>query len=375
MNVLIRKVGLLSLALSLLPVLAQQDWRPASSLYDWSFPEDHWAKREYRNEWWYLTGHLESTDEERRRFGYQFTFFRIGVVPDPLPLDSDWATGHLIMGHAAVSQLDEKKHWFSEVLYRENPHLGVFPAFPNPVIAWSLAPSGTEGKWSLRWNGTAFDFTAVDQNQEFSFRLTSRPLKPLVFQGPGGFSPKSKNANSASLYYSFTRLQTKGEMEIAGQVYRVTGESWMDKEFSSNVLSDDQSGWDWFSLQLNDDSELMLFRLRDLQGKTDFSWATHISPGGKATYLKDRGWELVRTDSWESPSGAVYPSRWDLSVPSVASNLEVVPAFPDQENRSRLVPGLNYWEGSVRVLGPDGVPVGRGYAELTGYHQSGRLPL
>jgi predicted secreted hydrolase len=375
MSTLIKKIGLLALVFYLLPALAHQDWRPVNSRFKWKFPEDHWAKREYRTEWWYLTGHLASAGREPRSFGYQFTFFRIGVAPKPLLLDSDWASGHMIMGHAAISELDKDRHWFSEVLYRENPYLGIFSVFPEPEIAWSLAPPGTRGRWYLRWNGKAFDCGALDQNQEFAFQLTSHPLKPLVFQGPGGVSPKSEDPILASLYYSFTRLQTSGTIETAGRTYQVTGESWMDREFSSNVLSEDQVGWDWFSLQLNDGTELMLFQLRDRMGRANFSWATLVSVDGEPTYLKAGDWRLVQSDRWESPSGAVYPSRWTLSLPPPSSDLEIVPAFLDQENRSRLLPGLNYWEGAIEVIDTTGKPLGRGYAELTGYHESGQLPL
>jgi len=366
---------ILPLGFALLTALALEGWSPVNSGYVWKFPEDHWAKRDYKTEWWYLTGHLDSTGPERRRFGYQFTFFRIGVTPERLELDSDWASGHMIMGHAAISDLDQRKHWFSEVLYRENSFLGGFPGFPDPLIAWSLGPPGTNGKWSLRWNGQAFDIRALDQRQGLSMQLSTSPLKPRVFQGPSGISPKGDDPSSASLYYSFTRLETLGNLEVDGRTYAVEGESWMDKEISSNILSDDQMGWDWFSLQFKDGRELMLFQLRDRQGESDFSWATLISAEGIPSYFRDGGWNLEPLELWESPSGAEYPSGWSLRFPELTAPLEISPAFPDQENRSRLVPGLDYWEGAVEVVDSEGQLSGRGYAELTGYLKGGRLPL
>lgn len=355
-------------------VVATQNWKMVDSSYKWDFPEEHWARRDYKTEWWYLTGHLESEGERKRRFGYQFTFFRIGVVPGQVPLNSEWASGTLIMGHAAISDLDEKNHRFSETLFRENSFLGGFSAFPEPVIAWSLAPPGTNGEWSLKWNGESFDLTAIDERQGFSMELTTRPTKPLVLQGPGGLSPKSRERDSASFYYSFTRLATSGAVVLDGKSYSVVGESWMDKEFSSNILSDDQIGWDWISLQLRDGRDLMLFRLRNRRGEPDFSWATLVSAEGKPSYFQDQDWSLNAVDWWESPSGATYPSSWTLEMPDMAP-IRLFSAFPDQENRSQLIPGLNYWEGVVLATSSDGENFGKGYAELTGYHPEGRLPL
>jgi predicted secreted hydrolase len=278
------------------------------------------------------------------------------------------------MGHAAVSDLDRKEHWFSEILYRENLYLGGFSSFPEPVIAWSLAPPGTDGQWTLKWNGQGFDFSAVDERQDLALNLSTQPLKPLVFQGPGGISPKSEDPGAASFYYSLTRLKTTGVITVGGETFSVSGESWMDKEFSSSLLSDDQVGWDWFSLQLRDGRDLMLFTLRGRQNQRDFSWATLISENGDPSYLGDQDWELTPVDWWRSPSGAQYPVRWNLSAARVGS-FQIVPAFSDQENRSQLIPGLNYWEGAVDVIGSEGVVRGRGYVELTGYAEGGRLPL
>ena len=370
------RLGLLVLCwvLSLGLVAATEGWKEARSGYEWEFPEDHWTRRDYRTEWWYFTGHLESSGQKKRSFGYQFTFFRVGVVPGQLPLKSDWGGGNLIMGHAAISDLEDRKHRFSETLFRETPFLGGFSAYPEPVIARSLAPPGTDGEWSLRWNGEAFDLVAIDKHQGFSFKLSTRPIKPLVLQGPGGLSPKSRDGTSASLYYSYTRLATNGTVEVDGESYPVKGESWMDKEFSSNILSEDQVGWDWFSLQLRDGRDLMIFQLRNQDGETDFSWATLVSSDGKATYLNEADWSLEPVEWWSSPSGATYPVGWTLKVLSVGS-MELLAEFSDQENRSRLIPGLNYWEGVIKARSSAGSELGRGFAELTGYHPEGRLPL
>jgi len=243
------------------------DWEYAAPDYSWSFPRDHWAHREYRTEWWYFTGHLAAHGSPQRRFGYQFTLFRIGLLTEQPDLDSAWSTDSLIMGHAAVTDLEGREHRFSELLYRETPLLGQLGAFPDPLVAWVRGPVGTAEKWTLGWNGRAFDFAMADERQGIAFDLTTEPLKDLVLQGPNGFSRKGDEPEAASLYYSFTRLATEGSLRVDGEVLEVHGESWMDKEISSSQLAEGQQGWDWFSLQLADRRELMIYILRADDGR------------------------------------------------------------------------------------------------------------
>ena len=357
---------------SLSPVAAN-DWKRAQPDYAWTFPRDHWSHEGYKTEWWYFTGHLRGADG--RRFGYQFTFFRVGVLPKAPGTDSGWSARDLIMGHAAVSDLDRNEHRFSEVIYRAVPLLGGFGAWPEPLIAWSRAPAGTPGKWLLSWNGDGFDITARDDATGMSFTLSSRPGKPLVFQGPNGYSRKTQSGDGASLYYSFTRLQTSGRLTLDGRTWQVSGESWMDKEFFTSVLEPQQIGWDWFSLQLDDRREVMLFLLRQEDGSTDFAGGSVISADGDATYLGRGAFRVAVTEHWQSPhTEGVYPSRWRLSIPQAQLDLDVVAEADDQENRSRLINALYYWEGAVKVL-HNGEPVGKGYVELTGYGASSRPAL
>ena len=362
------KPKLLLVLLIFTAAAVQEDWRTARPGYQWSFPEDHWKRAGYKTEWWYFTGHLAAAEEPDHRFGYQFTLFRIGLRNGPAPIDSDWAAHEVIMGHAAVSDLATQKHVFSEVLYRATPLLGEFGSHPDPVIAWCRAPAGTEGKWTLSWNGKGFDFTMSDRVRGIALNLSTEPLKPLIFQGPNGYSPKGRRPGAASQYYSFTRLMTRGTLSVDGRTFQVQGQSWMDKEFGSNQLAENQVGWDWFSLQLEDGTELMLYRLRDSDGNTDFARGTRVSGNGEAHYLDPEDWQLEPTDSWKSPStGSLYPSRWRVTLPQESLHLEVVPELADQENRGRLTPDLYYWEGAARVLDRGGREVGRGYVELTGY--------
>ncbi len=365
----------IGLLVALLPgqILANAEWKTAHPDYRWSFPEDYWARQGYKTEWWYFTGHIEA--ENGRRFGYQFTFFRVGVLVKKPALDSAWVMRNLIMGHAAISDLDRNEHYFSEVLYRATPLLGGFGTYPEPIIAWSRGPAGTDGNWQLTWNGTAFDFSMKDDAQRIAFTLSTQPMKPLIFQGPNGYSPKDQDAAGASQYYSFTRLQTAGELRIGDQTWAMSGESWMDKEFGSNQLASHQVGWDWFSLQLDDRREIMLYLLRHENGTLDFARGTVVQPDGQTAYLERDAFTVTGQARWKSPhTTGVYPSRWRITIPGENLDLEIRADMADQENRSRMMTTMHYWEGAVQVL-RNGQPIGRGYVELTGYGTASRPAL
>ena len=350
-----------------------ETWIPAGEGYAWSFPQDHWSHPGYKTEWWYFTGHLHDREDLGQRFGYQFTFFRIGLTPEAPTLDSAWAGANLIMGHAAVADLRSGEHVFSELLYRETPFLGGFGRHPDPLLVWSRAPAGTDDRWTLTWNGDGFDFSMHDDAQDLAFALSTTAAKPRVFQGPGGYSRKGDGPTSASLYYSYTRLRTAGTLTLGDATLEVEGESWMDKEFGSNQLEEEQVGWDWFSLQLDDGRELMLYGLRDAEGEFDFALGTAIAADGAVRYLGADDWSAEALETWTSPeTGAAYPARWRLSGAALDGPLEVVPLLPDQENRSRIAPDLHYWEGAVEVRDASGRVIGRGFVELTGYGTDSR---
>ena len=351
-------------------------WRIARPDYDWSFPEDHWARSGFKTEWWYFTGHLTATADPSRRFGYQFTFFRIGLLPDRPALASDWTATDLIMGHAAITDLSSGRHVFSELRYRAVPFLGGFNPYPDPVIAWSRGPAGTEAGWTLRWNGEAFDLDMQDDRQGIGLRLSTRPSKPIVLHGPNGFSRKAESPGRASHYYSFTRLRTAGTLILDGAEIDVQGESWMDKEFGTGQLAEHQVGWDWFSLQLDDGRDVMLTLLRDAEGATDFARGTLVLPSGETRTLGAEAFAVRVTATWRSPdTGAEYPSGWTVTIPSERLTMEVRPELAEQENQGRLAGGLFYWEGAVAVRDPDGRPLGQGYVELTGYGTDNRPAL
>lgn len=349
-------------------------WTSASPGYAWSFPRDHWAHPGYRNEWWYFTGHLESADDPPRRFGFQFTVFRVGVHRGEQRLDSTWDAANLWMGHASVTDKTGGRHWFSEVLYRETPFLAKFGTWPDWLIARSRGPAGTETEWTLRWNGQGFDLSMADRAQGIALDLVTQPVRPLVFQGPGGLSRKSEAPGAASLYYTFTRLATTGTLTVDGRAIDVRGTTWMDMEFSSNQLTGEQVGWDWFGLRLDDGRDLMLYELRRGDGGVDYGKGTLVDEAGRPRYLERGDWNLRVTERWTSPDSEItYPAGWAISLPDEGLLIRVEPDVAGQENRSRA--GLSYWEGAVTLRDSEGRRIGEGYVELTGYGDGNRPPI
>ncbi len=352
-------------------------WKPAAPGHDWSFPADHWSHPGYRNEWWYFTGILSSpgaSGAPERRFGYQVTFFRIGISPSPRGGGSAWSASDVLMGHAALTDLASGERVFSEVIYRAVPLLAGFGAAPDPLLAWSRGPPGTEALWELRLEGGDFAIQVTDRAKGFALRLELHPDRGPVLQGPDGVSRKSSREGFASLYYSLPRLSTEGELELGGKVARVRGQSWMDKEFGSSQLAPDQAGWDWFALRLADGRDLMLYVLRDKAGGVSFGSGTLVDRDGKPRWLTGEDFRLRATGRWRSPAtGAEYPSGWTVEVPSAGLVLRVDPEVADQENRGGSAP--YYWEGAVRVTGRDGSRTGEGFVELTGYGDGNRPPI
>ncbi len=354
-------------------VRAQNRWKNAAADYPWKFPDDHWSHDEYQSEWWYFTGHLQTSDHPPRRFGFQFTFFRFGLAPTLPPRDSTWNSKNLIMAHLAISDIASGEHLFSEVLTRESPLLAGLGIQPDSLLAWSRAPAGSPGRWLLHWNGNGFRMTAHDSTQGLALQLSTRPLKPVVLQGPNGYSRKSPLDGHASLYYSFPRMHTTGTLVVHGRRFAVQGLTWMDKEFGSGQLAENQTGWDWLSVQLLDGREWMGFLVRDTAGNVDHASAALISVEGKRQELSAGEWTWSHSRTWQSPhTKATYPIAWRLRVPGAGLDLSIEALIEDQENRGRR---LFYWEGAVQARNAAGELVGHGYVEMTGYGKGNRPPL
>jgi predicted secreted hydrolase len=315
------------------------------------FPEDHGAHPDYATEWWYLTGNLQTANG--RRFGYQFTLFRVALRPGEGLQDSTWRTQQIYMGHLAISDIAASKHYSAERLARAAA--GLAGARVAPFAVWL-------GPWSMRAGDELFPLTVTAQHGDIGLALQMQSGdKPLVLQGERGLSRKSATPGNASYYYSFTRLPTRGELRIGDTLYPVQGASWMDREWSSSALDSDQAGWDWFSLQLDDGRDLMYYQLRTRQGETHaFSRGTLVGTDGEVQTLLPGQVSLTPLHHWQAEDGTRYPTRWRLQVAGLQLDLEVQALFDDQ----LMDHSVRYWEGAVEVSGSHR---GSGYLELSGY--------
>ena len=319
------------------------------------FPEDHGPHPEFRNEWWYVTGNLD--DEDGERFGFELTIFRFALTPSVAPSESAWRTNQVYIAHLAVTDADNERFYVAQRYSRGALGLAGAQAAPFRVWIddWEMAEEAETDAWHL-----------VANDEGFGIDLELRALKPPVLNGIDGLSQKSADPSNASYYYSITRLQTEGSLRIGENDFTVSGLSWLDREWSTSALAADQVGWDWFALQLDDGSDLMIYELRLQDGTRDpASAGTFVDANGVTTHLAYDDVEIDVLEEWSSPEGGHYPSRWLLRVPRFGLELEVTPTISDQE----LFTTVRYWEGAVDVTGKrDRQPVaGRGYVELTGY--------
>lgn len=344
----------------------------AGTPYTLAFPRDHAAHPAYASEWWYYTGHLRVADG--RRFGYELTFFRIGLRPgDPPPRagESRWRGSQLFPAHLAITDERGKRFVHAELFEREALGMGHADAARLDVNAggWTLrgAPMHDRARERMTMHASA-GADALDLVQE--------PQKRPAIHGHGGVSKKAACATCASHYYSYTRLRTTGTLTYGGVRLPVTsGTSWMDHEFGSGQLSPRQAGWDWFAIQLDDGRELMLYRLREKDGRTTpQSSGSLVARDGTVTYLPLSAFAIDARDTWRSPhTGGTYPSGWRVRVPQAGLDLSIDPTIPDQELANALG-GISYWEGSVDVRDvATKRSLGVGYVELTGYAGAVRL--
>jgi predicted secreted hydrolase len=323
------------------------------------FPGDHGPHPQYQTEWWYFTGNLQS--DQGRRFGYQLTFFRMALAPHAPARLSRWGTDQVYMAHFAVTDVEGRRFASAERFSRAA--LGLAGAGGDPLSVWLEDWSARESSpspWGMK-------LSAVDGAVALDLDLAS--LKPVVLNGERGLSRKGSEPGNASYYYSIPRLATRGTLTVAGERFRVSGLSWLDREWSTSALSPDQSGWDWFALQLNDGRDLMFYRLRRKDGSVDpFSAGTLTEANGRARRLSAAELQLSATAWWTSPaSGTRYPARWRLAVPGAGIDLEVVPRLANQE----LLGSFRYWEGAVAAQGMGNSPGASGYLEMTGYGNKG----
>ena len=329
----------------------------ATSVRAFQFPDDHGAHPEFQTEWWYYTGNLDAHDG--RRFGYQLTFFRRALAPTASVRASDWATNQIYFAHFALTDVKNNAHTASERFSRGSAGLAGATGAPFRV-------------WLEDWDATALDavgnrvqLRARDEKRALDLSLTA--LKPIVLQGDRGLSQKSAEAGSASYYISFTRLETTGTITVNDEPFTVSGTSWMDHEWITAVLGENAIGWDWFSIQLSDQREVMLFQIRQKNGSIEpLSSGTIVEPDGNGRHLTRDQFDIKVLSTWMSnTTRATYPSRWTITIPDEDIRLDLQPLVADQE----MDVSIKYWEGAVDISGRSrGASVsGRGFVEMTGY--------
>ncbi len=345
--------------LDILRDTAEKGFQKADIVKPFNFPIDHGPHPGYRHEWWYATGNLDGPSG--RRFGYQLTFFRLALAPEKNTAEnrqrSHWKTPLAFAAHFAVTDVQNNDFHFSHRYSRGDGRLAGAKGTPVRVWLedWSFEQS--EGDWKIKVH-----------DGDINLNLDLKPTKPPIFNGQEGLSRKSSAPGNATYYYSLPRLESRGTLEIKGQPYKVEGLTWLDREWGTSALANDQQGWDWYALHLSDGSDLMFYNLRKMDGsKHEFSAGTWVAPDGKTTAISAEDITIDVTDYWQSPLGGRYPSGWQLSWPEQKIELTIKPVIDDQE----LDTLPRYWEGAVDVSGnrSGNRLTGRGYVEMTGYTQ------
>jgi predicted secreted hydrolase len=339
----------------------------AKSPYVFAFPSDHAAHPAYQSEWWYFTGHLRATNG--RRFGYELTFFRVrlrpeDVVPEPSGARrSRWRGDQVYAAHFAITDETGRTFFHSERVARSALGLGAAATSGLAVRAdeWSLLGAPMTDPRLERMTLHA----AAGGNQ---LDLVAVPLKPPAIHGRGGIFRKAACTTCASHYYSYTRLRTQGKITYQRATFSVDGTSWMDHEFGTDQLASDETGWDWFALQLGDGRELMLYLLRRKDGGyVPQSAGSLIERDGRVRTLPADRFKVTSKARWRGPqTHADYPSGWRVQVPEARLDVSLIPVLDTQE--IVLTSGPSYWEGAVEVRdATTSRSLGQGYVELTGY--------
>jgi predicted secreted hydrolase len=312
-----------------------------------SFPEDHGPHPDYRIEWWYVTANL--ADPSGVAYGAQWTLFRQAVKPGAQ--QEGWANQQIWMAHAAVTRADT--HRYSEAFARGG--IGQAGVEPKPFRAWIDA-------WEMRGLARTRDDTIAPleltaSGADFSYALRLDTDRALVLQGEAGYSKKSERGQ-ASYYFSQPYFKAAGSITLDDRPVEVTGQAWMDREWSSQPLASDQSGWDWFSLHLNAGEKLMLFRLRQTDGN-NYASGNWISWDGKARQIASADIAMTPTTLTEF-EGRKIPTAWRIAIPSLALTVETAPL----NAKSWMGTSFPYWEGPISFRGSHS---GVGYLEMTGY--------
>ena len=324
------------------------------------FPKDHGAHNDFNSEWWYYSGNLSV--QNGRKFGYELAIFRIAGTFNANTNKNDYPDDQKYMAHFAITDVADTNFYYKENLSLSS---GINAgANTNPFKVW-LGDWIVDGNY-INNNFLKPNFHIQASTKYYSVDLNLNNLKQLVLQGEKGISRKGPAKNDYSHYYSFTRLSTSGKVQVKGVDYNVSGLSWMDHEWSNSEFERNDNRWDWFSIQLNNSTEIMFYQLRNKDGgRSIYSKGAIIFENGKTRTLRPEEVKIESVGYWESKIHIRYPSGWKFSVPNRDIFLKLTPFIKNQE--LELV--VNYWEGAVSVKGKcmNKEISGNGYVELTGY--------
>jgi predicted secreted hydrolase len=349
---------------------------PASKLRDGtehtrvSLPRDLYAHHEVQTEWWYYTGHLATASGSK--LGFELVFFkrrtdldRFGIVPLRI------IANPLYLAHFAISDLSRGQFRYEHL----KSSGGIFDL---PARASEDRYFLRLGKWTIREGAGGLHILKATLGEDLVFEARLRPTKPVAMNGHEGHGVSFKDNGEASRYFSFTRMQAEGEITWYGKTEPFTGSAWMDREFGTWRTTENQKGWDWFSIQLDNGSELMIYHIRNMAGLPSlYSSGTYMDQHGSGTHLSRDEFEIAVLDSWTSPrTGAEYPIKWRVRAPKFGLDLLVSASLQDQELDTRGTTMIVYWEGACDVRGRHGNEVveGRAYVELVGYDRSHERP-
>jgi predicted secreted hydrolase len=326
-------------------------------------PRDLYAHHNAQTEWWYYTGHCETSSG--KRFGFEFVFFKRRTDLDKFSLVPVRIFGNpLYFAHFAITDCDGKKFNYSH-RKSANGLLDLPADYSEDHYHLRL------GDWSIREvNGTHILRATIGKDVVFEASL--KPKKSVVFNGKDSTGVSYKDEGEASRYFAYTRMETEGDIVWNGKTEHFTGSSWMDREFGTWEPTENQKGWDWFSVQMDNGCELMCYQLRNSEnGVSPFSSGTYIDEAGNFTHLTQEDFKIEPTGYWKSPSSkATYPNGWKLSVEKYGLNLTITPVMADQELDTRGTTMIVYWEGSCDVTGETSVTNGKAYVEMVGYDRS-----
>lgn len=356
-------------ALAILPAVGGDEWPPAWSKalpgWEYQFPRDHASHPEFKSEWWYFTGNLAARDG--RRFGYELVFFRQGVRPPEAGRENGkrprLQTDSIKLAHFAIADPARGGFHFGQRTSR-----GAFGEAGFGELSDSTTTLAWIDSWQCQWDERAQHFLIRAQEREFAIEATLRPQKPPVLHGKYGVSQKAEGAGNASHYYSFTRMHAQATLTVDGVAHQAEGLGWFDHEWSTSQLSESQTGWDWFSIQFDDGTELMLYQLRMKTGGIDpHSHGTFVNTNGDTLHIASDQYSMQPLKFWTSPeTGATYPVTWRIHIENPDMELAVTTPLDAQE---LVLDPISYWEGMIEAEGTrDKHPVhGRGYLEMTGY--------